>query len=49
MKISKKKISIIVPVYNDVNKQKYMNEVAMMSKLDQPNIVRYYNSWINTS
>ena len=48
-KIDKNNYAIkIVPVYNDVNKQKYMNEVEMMSKLDHPNIVRYYNSWIES-
>lgn len=36
----------IVPVYNDIKKDKYMGEIQMMSKLDHPNIVRYYNSWI---
>tara|TARA_A100001015_G_C14997032_1_gene716646 strand:+ start:56 stop:1105 length:1050 start_codon:yes stop_codon:yes gene_type:complete len=36
----------IVPVYNDIKKDKYIGEVQMMSKLDHPNIVRYYNSWI---
>ena len=36
----------IVPVYDDVNKDKYIKEVEMMASLDHPNIVRYYNSWI---
>ena len=36
----------IVPVYNDTNKDKYMKEVQTMALLDHPNIVRYYNSWI---
>ena len=36
----------IVPVYNDTNKDKYIKEVQTMALLDHPNIVRYYNSWI---
>ena len=46
-KIDKNDYAIkIVPIYNDVNSQKYINEVEMMASLDHPNIVRYYNSWI---
>ena len=45
-KLDKNEYAIkIVPVYNDMNESKYIKEVEMISKLDNPNIVRYYNSW----
>lgn len=38
----------IVPIYTDMKKEKYIKEVETISKLNHPNVIRYYNSWIET-
>jgi serine/threonine protein kinase len=32
--------------YDDLNDRKMLKEVALLSKLNHPNIVRYYQSWL---
>lgn len=32
--------------YDDFNDRKMLKEVALLSKLNHPNIVRYYQSWL---
>ena len=32
--------------YGDTNDRKMLKEVALLSKLNHPNIVRYYQSWL---
>ena len=32
--------------YGDLNDRKMLKEVALLSKLNHPNIVRYYQSWL---
>jgi serine/threonine protein kinase len=32
--------------YEDLNDRKMLKEVALLSKLNHPNIVRYYQSWL---
>lgn len=32
--------------YEDLNDRKILKEVALLSKLNHPNIVRYYQSWL---
>ena len=32
--------------YNDAQSRKMLKEVALLSKLNHPNIVRYHQSWL---
>lgn len=32
--------------YEDLNDRKILKEVSLLSKLNHPNIVRYYQSWL---
>ena len=45
-KLDKNEYAIkIVPVYDDMNESKYIREVETISQLNNPYIVRYFNSW----
>jgi serine/threonine protein kinase len=35
--------------YEDLNDRKILKEVSLLSKLNHPNIVRYYQSWLEDS